>query len=1257
MLIITIIVFIASCDKIDSLYKTKNEWLESVQKETYLKKYKLAELSDKPVVEYLLDPNSKPSISYLNNCRKVCDYAKIPFNFKTISKWNDSSKLEKSTRTLVLFDTKPIKSKTVDSIVNFVAKGGTLFILSAIEDKRFNFLIGVKPDASLEVDIVSKGVYLEGTFLPKTNKITIKEEQGNFALKGSNFNNKIKVHAWADQTKKLPVILTNTIGNGKVVYFNTGVFLEKGDRGLLFSGILNGLNGIPYPIANTNTVFLDDFPSPVYSEISEPIKSEMNLSNADFVHKVWWKDIVTLGKKYNIKYTALSTFDYDSNVTAPFLFEQWDAEKRVFSKQKEILPNWLMKQVAENGYEIGFHGYNHVSLLQHDWKDTTQLQLSFNAVKKKWLVSDFGDFPVTYVPPSNKIDAYGIHNLKKNMPSIQYLCSLYLGDRSEGEDREFDFDPYDDQIFDYPRISSGFTLEDYHRYNLQSMYIYTGIWTHFIHPDDVYQIKKGFINKNSVYGLRNKENRFWHKDVPGKKSLYSMFDEYLNDFNTLYPLSRYLAAKEAVPIVMDWRKSKYVHSQDEKKYTVEKQTITKTKANYWFVYFEKENVEKAETEIKEQALRYHSIDFLDGKLFQIESKNPHLSFSLSIVNEKGSKQKENAVAEAYKTYRVQQEAYFKGGNNEKDFLEKIEKEKKELLTKMLNESKINYQTWNKYANYLSWNNEGEQVWTLLSKHCKVNPSKHNINYSFELEKILGYPNDEIHNSWILLQYQWNPERLSILKEYLNSIITTANFEEIEKILKKIYTLEPTQKNYENYVSHLVLYNKEEAIKELRNIEPNKPNFSKELVADIAWLYANLEDYHDALYWYEYTSLLSFETKLEWLYKTRQFKTLFYAYNDYIEQHPEDYNTIAKIAEIYQTLGKHKEAWQLATSLPEGPLKETLKKGFNTEIIYLDEVVQEELLASHPEFFTENSKAYLLDRKRKKYGNFLESKSSLSTFLKDKMNFENEITFNKYDSLKNLHSFKVKHTELFPLQELETSLDNDNVFKKVNGLAYKIKKYKNKYNTKLAYYASFGAEVDQHSKLYYNVGVGASLDKKTSTTSIDLEYLPVNTSASYEKNNYNLQLRIYNTFPLSVFQLENYSESKYYTDHGIFSTSLTTRLMMQQNKKKWFRAIPFTEAFVSKSSVKENRFYPYFILKEQAFIGLGTGFFLGREEDKFTFSSYGAYYFDTFSDTFINLRGNLEYEFLKYTFVKGSYDLYFQDKYYSNTLQLGFKYIF
>ena len=74
------------------------------------------------------------------------------------------------------------------------------------------------------------------------------------------------------------------------------------DRGLLFAGVLKGLEGIPYPIANTATIFLDDFPAPQYEILAEPIKSEMNFTTSDFVEKVWWPDMRDLAKEFKIPY-------------------------------------------------------------------------------------------------------------------------------------------------------------------------------------------------------------------------------------------------------------------------------------------------------------------------------------------------------------------------------------------------------------------------------------------------------------------------------------------------------------------------------------------------------------------------------------------------------------------------------------------------------------------------------------------------------------------------------------------------------------------------------------------------------------------------------------------------------------------------------------------------------------------------------------------------------------------------------------------
>jgi predicted deacetylase len=44
--------------------------------------------------------------------------------------------------------------------------------------------------------------------------------------------------------------------------------------------------------------------------------------------------------------------------------------KKIKTKDRvEPLPDWLVKDVAKNGHELAFHGYNHVSLLKEDWKN------------------------------------------------------------------------------------------------------------------------------------------------------------------------------------------------------------------------------------------------------------------------------------------------------------------------------------------------------------------------------------------------------------------------------------------------------------------------------------------------------------------------------------------------------------------------------------------------------------------------------------------------------------------------------------------------------------------------------------------------------------------------------------------------------------------------------------------------------------------------------------------------------------------------
>ena len=109
--------------------------------------------------------------------------------------------------------------------------------------------------------------------------------------------------------------------------------------------------------------------------------------------------------------------------------------------------SWLGRDVYNTGHELGFHGYNHVSLLKEDWPQDQFIVTALNTAVKKWKTIGFNELPISYVPPSNYIDSVGLAKLQEGIPSIRYIQSTYMGDFEEGGNREFDPEPYNDYFF------------------------------------------------------------------------------------------------------------------------------------------------------------------------------------------------------------------------------------------------------------------------------------------------------------------------------------------------------------------------------------------------------------------------------------------------------------------------------------------------------------------------------------------------------------------------------------------------------------------------------------------------------------------------------------------------------------------------------------------------------------------------------------------------------------------------------------------
>lgn len=1267
-------IIITSCAEFDSIIsfdkKNPNE-NNQVALESSLRRYpEDNSLHLPPLVEFIVDYNNTHSLRYANHIKKVCDYTKIPFETLNVKNWNANLTVSPSTRVLIIFDTQKLNNSSVNKLIEFTSAGGTLILPFVNSDKRFAYLVGFIPEATFDTDEISKGYRFKIPLLAGMKGKTIQEEVILYGMHAQNFKPDIKILATAANNPEYPAITENTIGQGKVIYFNTSDLFQKHDRGLLFATILKGLESVPYPIANSSTLFLDDFPSPVYNSKIEPIKSEMNLSIADFVQKVWWPDMVELAKKHNISYCAVPAFDYNVKTEPPFLFEQWDALKIKENNKVEHLSSWLMRDCLKNNHELGFHGYNHVSLIKRDWSNAEFIVTSLEGVQKKWKVNNFGNFPVSYVPPSNVIDGMGLKYLKQGMPTLKYMCSLYLGDLEEGGAREFDFDPFHPNFFDYPRISSGFYFGETEQYFLHSLYLYTGIWNHFVHPDDVFQIPSPFNKSAGNYDLRNSKELGWRKTKGKNFGMLSEFDSFLKEMKNLYPQIRFLNAEQGGDATLDWRANQFRHREDPESYTVEKINTEKsiTEKQYWLLYGTAENTFDIENQLNNIGASFNKTPFLEGFLFSIYTTKSRLK--LKNLKVKSSKTDVSNAKNNYYSFQALQKDYERGEVWVDKYEENLRLEIEALKTKMISDENIDYATWNQYATYMSWTDKGESVWKMLEDHCIKYPQKANIMYSKELEKIVGYPNDLVMEKWYSAQLLVTPNNVDLLNSYVANFYTSENQEKIKKALIALLSVDTSSTSLFNFIQHLLWYEPDNALKEIEKIEPSED--FRPLATNITWLYANDKNLQKAYDWSMYSDEIDIQTKLYWLFELQQYDVLIDEYTRHISTHPDDYKTKAAMAGLYHGIGNFKEAWILADSLPESREKEALRKDLNRDVVYVNDLLKQFLLEYHSGFFLSNVKNNLSKENRLKFGDFIETENEIQTNRDRKAGLKTVHSYNWFDKSKNLHRIAATYSEFYPINRDVNELDpispennEDNQFLRVYGMEYR---YKNPFSfDKLQYWGRFRTEFTSDNEFFIQAGLGASITKNKNFSSAQMNLFPAETAPGYAKEIYQLKTNLYHSrYFLKKLNFTFSLESNYYTKsrkNEDFETEnsiegiATMRINWENGEPKKMKFIPFLETSASKGTIDLPGGYPYWMLEDRLFGGGGLQWKLGLDEDNLKINLEAGYFVDTFSDEFQRITGSVSYRVFNYWQINGSIELFNQDKFYSNTFNFGLKYNF
>lgn len=1255
-----ILIFVFSCSREDNI--------ESVQQNS----------NEQPIVIYLVDEAFDLSRNYSNHMAKVFDYAKIPYANILIKDFNDDSYIAPRIKVIYINNTQFLNEGAVQSLIEFVALGGTLVFPSLNEDQKGGFLSGIKPGADYNYELESYGVRFVRNLLPGMEGKEIYPLKRNTGLVKETFIDSIKIWASSISDPDQPIIFEHAIGNGSVIHFNTNMEFEKQDRGLLFAAALKGLQGVPYPVVNVSTIMIDDFPSPIYSVDPEPIKSEMGISSAEFVMNVWWPDMLKMAEKYGIDYSVYPCFNYDRVKEPPFTFTEWDRHISVKNGQQVISSNWLMQQVLENQFEMAFHGYNHESLLDTIWKNQEYMESALIAARKKWRVNRFGPYPKTYVPPSNDIDSIGLVALANAMPEMEFMCSLYDGEVWEGGAREFDVDPYESRLFDFPRISSGYTFNDFKLYNQESLYLFTGIWTHFIHPDDIYQIPDATYDAGGGYALRNSQKLNWHTSSDGKKGMFDIWNDYLQYFVDTHPSTRFLDVYTGATITRDWRESSYEYTENGDAFNVRKSSSNPwtNRTFFWNLFVERSNENRLLQELERMKVAYSKTAFFGGSLYTIQTSEPQLTFSNNI----GLKGKsEYFMPEVYAMVKNQFDQYAleRDPSFEEDtFVETyvpepepvvedsvawyVENENLKAATDMLlkrleNEEKLDTATFNDYALYLAYDERTNEVWEFFGKVYQSKSQPLAIDYVNHYLKQEFYPTEALNKLWLGRKIDNDITNLDLVEEYVGLFYATEYQEDLKSVILKHYEATGSAKAYAIYIKYLLDFDVDAATAELKDKNPSEYPLLQPMATSITFAYSDSGMIQEALAWADYSSEIDVKTKLQWWVDLEAYNKMESVYLEYIKDNPLDYEVMAFVSKAWYDIGEYERGSLIAKKLPETDTsKVNFRKQFNTDARYFERDVQKFLMVKTPSIYYPDTLSALQKEMRYNENNSIQYNTDYVVDNFKQSVWNNSVTYNLKTRNLNQHSLSVTYSDVSDL--VLNNFDVNNVPHSLYGLRYR---YQTRENTeKPIFYALGGLEQDDLSNTFFTLGAGISVSNQKNFKSLGYTFSPVKTGPAISRQIYWSELvGYYESGYGKTFQTSFSPVFTHYTT-GAMEGALTGRFFYNTKKGTGSRFSPYAEAFFSAANENQEDGNPYWMIDSRFYGGGGLAWTYGQDQSRKLYIRIeaGAFY-DSYTDNFVRLTGNFAFPIKEFTYVTGQFEYFNQALYYSNGFQFGIKHYF
>ncbi len=481
--------------------------------------------------------NIKERKALLKNIRYSFEYAKLEYSLL-----NPKELASMVYSDLLQYEALLIAADTVDNIPvslikNYINAGGSVVFLKYADlNEDFKKLLGIKSYDSVP-EYFKEGFTINPDFF--MNRIPVEGKNIDTNVKRAELTG-VKVLAKAGRSSSFPVLWEKSYGKGKILYWNTDLLMDgKRFRGTIIQSIHHVYKGLVTGLANIAMMMIDDFPAPYWNtyykkyrlqyyqkqlansndreninrlkKIIARLKQYPNISDTNFIRDVWIKDIIYFQKKLKFKYTTYLIFNYSTETG--FKGTEDEFSIRDFYLANDELSVKMGKLILKHGWELGLHGYNHMSMTlkrpkeyhSEPWPDERSMIKALTLANKEWKkIFKPANLPFSYVAPHNIIDTTGMSALGKTFPTIRALSALYMGRSGESE-QEFGWSK-DNRFFLIPRMTSGYSMDFSDKYTLYDVVHNFGVISHFIHPDDVFDqyrsynfsgwqwMKKRFIN-------------------------------------------------------------------------------------------------------------------------------------------------------------------------------------------------------------------------------------------------------------------------------------------------------------------------------------------------------------------------------------------------------------------------------------------------------------------------------------------------------------------------------------------------------------------------------------------------------------------------------------------------------------------------------------------------------------------------------------------------------------------------------------------